>query len=85
MVEFIERNGYRFEHPSGGLMETAEMIEKLAGELVTEEEFSAWLADRISGPYSDDAPADDGQRTSLRSGSVRPGGRAGTRRQPAMR
>jgi prophage maintenance system killer protein len=36
MTEFIERNGYRFEHPPGGLMETAEMIEKLAAEMVTE-------------------------------------------------
>ena len=60
MVEFIERNGYRFEHPPGGLMETAEMIEKLAAELITEAEFSAWLGDRISGPHSDQASVDDG-------------------------
>src|SRR5215216_4040665 len=33
MLEFIERNGYRFEHTPGGLMETAEMIEKLAAEM----------------------------------------------------
>ena len=50
MAEFIERNGYTFEHPAGGLMETAEMIEKLAAQLVSEEEFRAWLAERISGP-----------------------------------
>jgi death on curing protein len=60
MVEFVERNGYRFAHPPGGLMETAEMIENLAAEMITEEEFSAWLADRITGPYSDEAPVDDG-------------------------
>ena len=39
-------------------METAEMIEKLAAEMVTEQEFSAWLADRISGPHPEDQPAD---------------------------
>jgi death-on-curing protein len=48
MVEFIERNGCAFEHGPGGLMETAEMIEKLAAELVSEEEFGVWLAGRIS-------------------------------------
>lgn len=50
MVEFIERNGRTFEHPAGGLMETAEMIERLAAQLVSEEEFRSWLAERISGP-----------------------------------
>ena len=60
MVEFIERNDYRFEHPPGGLMETAEMVEKLAAELITEAEFAAWLADRVSSPHSDRASADDG-------------------------
>jgi death-on-curing protein len=49
MVEFIERNGHRFEHPPGGLMETAEMIERLAAELVGEQEFAAWVAERIGG------------------------------------
>jgi hypothetical protein len=41
-------------------METSEMIEKLAAEMVTEEEFSAWLAACISGPCPGDPPADDG-------------------------
>jgi death-on-curing protein len=50
MSEFIERNGYTFEHPAGGLMETAEMIERLAAQLVSEEEFRGWLDERISGP-----------------------------------
>jgi hypothetical protein len=49
-VEFIERNGHTFEHPAGGLMETAEMIERLAAQLVSEEEFRSWFAERISGP-----------------------------------
>lgn len=50
MSEFIERNGYTFEHPDGGLMETAEMVERLAAQLVSEDEFCAWLAERIGGP-----------------------------------
>jgi death-on-curing protein len=50
MAEFIERNGYMFEHPVGGMMETADMIERLAAQLVSEDEFRAWLAERISGP-----------------------------------
>ena len=47
MLEFIERNGRTFEHPAGGLMETAETIEKLAAGTVSEDEFEAWLAARI--------------------------------------
>jgi death-on-curing protein len=41
MIEFIERNGYASEHPAGALMETAEMIETLAAETVSEDEFEA--------------------------------------------
>jgi hypothetical protein len=41
---------HTFEHPAGGLMETAEMIERLAAQLVSEDEFCSWLAERISGP-----------------------------------
>ena len=47
MREFIERNGYVFEHGAGGLMETAAMIEKLAAESITEEHFRDWLSERI--------------------------------------
>jgi death-on-curing protein len=50
MREFIERNGYAFEHPQGGLMETAAMIEKLAAESITEEHFRDWLSERIREP-----------------------------------
>jgi death-on-curing protein len=50
MVEFIERNGFAFEHPAGGLLETAEMIENLAAETIDEEAFRTWLAERISRP-----------------------------------
>jgi death-on-curing protein len=49
MVEFIERNGAVFEHPPGGLMATAEMIERLAAQTVTEDEFRAWVRDRTRG------------------------------------
>jgi hypothetical protein len=47
MREFIERNGCTFEHAPGGLMETAEMIEKLASASITEAHFQHWLAERI--------------------------------------
>jgi death-on-curing protein len=50
MREFIERNGHTFEHPPGGLMESAEMIENLAADRITEDELAAWLADRITRP-----------------------------------
>ena len=50
MVEFIERNGAVFEHPPEGLMATAEMIERLAAQTVTEDEFRAWVRDRMRGP-----------------------------------
>jgi death-on-curing protein len=50
MVEFIERNGAVFEHPADGLMATAEMIERLAAQTVTEDEFRAWVRERTRGP-----------------------------------
>lgn len=50
MREFIERNGYAFEHAEGGLMETATMMEKLAAESITEEQFREWLSERIREP-----------------------------------
>jgi death-on-curing protein len=48
MIEFIERNGRTFAHPAGGLDETAETIENTAAGTVSEEEFRAWVADRVS-------------------------------------
>jgi death-on-curing protein len=50
MVEFIERNGCAFEHPAEGLMATAETIERLAAETISEEEFRAWVAERTNCP-----------------------------------
>lgn len=32
MIEFVERNGRSWTHPTGGLEETATIIERLAGE-----------------------------------------------------
>ena len=50
MVEFIERNGRSWQHPSGGLLETATMIQRIAGEppLLSEPEFLSWVAERIA-------------------------------------
>ncbi len=50
MVEFIERNGCNFEHPLEGLMATAEMMERLAAQMVSEEDFRVWVAERVRGP-----------------------------------
>jgi death-on-curing protein len=50
MIEFIERNGRVFEHPPEGWTATAEMIERLAARTVTEDEFRAWVAERIREP-----------------------------------
>ncbi len=50
MVEFIERNGRTWTHPPGGLLETATMIQRLAGEPppLSEQDFLAWAARQIS-------------------------------------
>lgn len=50
MIEFVERNGRIWTHPARGLEETAEMLERLAGEPppLNEEDFRAWVTRRIS-------------------------------------
>lgn len=48
MIEFIERNGRTFEHQNGDLMVTAKMVEDIAASSITEEDFLAWIAERIS-------------------------------------
>lgn len=50
MIEFVERNRRVWTHPAAGLDETAEMIERLAGEPppLSEQDFRAWVARRIS-------------------------------------
>jgi death on curing protein len=50
MVEFIERNGATFTHPDGDLMATARVIEDLAADLLSEDDFRSWVAERVSGP-----------------------------------
>lgn len=56
MIEFIERNGAGFTHPSGELMATAETIENLAASRITETEFISWVRERIAeGEDEDDA------------------------------
>jgi len=50
MIEFVERNGHTWTHPAaGGVLETATMIERLAGEPppLSEDDFRAWVAQRI--------------------------------------
>jgi prophage maintenance system killer protein len=47
MVEFVERNDATFVHGDGGLPETAEAIELLAADYLSERDFIAWVAARI--------------------------------------
>jgi death on curing protein len=48
MREFIDRNDRTFSHPNDDLMATAEMIERLAASTASEDEFIAWVTERIS-------------------------------------
>lgn len=50
MIEFVERNGRTWTHSERGFDETAEMVERLAGEPppLTEGDFRAWVVRRIS-------------------------------------
>jgi death-on-curing protein len=50
MIEFVERNGRTWTHARRGIEETAEMLERLAGEPppLTEGDFCAWVVRRIS-------------------------------------
>lgn len=48
MVEFVERNGATFTHPDGDLMATAQVIESLAADLISEPDFRSWVAERVS-------------------------------------
>src|SRR5215213_4928152 len=50
MREFIDRNGATFTHPDGGLDETAQIIEDLAAGLVAEDDFRAWVHERVDDP-----------------------------------
>jgi death-on-curing protein len=48
MWEFLARNRTTFDHPSDDLMDTAQMIEDLAANLVSEADFIAWVLERVS-------------------------------------
>jgi hypothetical protein len=48
MVEFIERNGRRFEpEPTDTPSSTADALVALAAHEISEQDFIVWLADRI--------------------------------------
>jgi death-on-curing protein len=46
MWEFLARNGATFTHPEGSLGNTAQMIEDLAANAVSERDFTAWVLQR---------------------------------------
>jgi death-on-curing protein len=48
MWEFLARNEVTFIHPPGGLDGTAQVIEDLAAGSVSEQDFVAWVLQRIS-------------------------------------
>jgi death-on-curing protein len=48
MREFIDRNDATFAQPTEGLSATASVIENLAAAAISETEFMAWVADRLS-------------------------------------
>jgi len=57
MREFIERNGGSFVHGPGGLMETAEVIERVAAGTMGERAFIDWVGERIRRPRDLTEPA----------------------------
>lgn len=48
MREFLDRNGVTFTHPSEGLDGTAQAIEDLAANTLSEADFATWVLERIS-------------------------------------
>jgi death-on-curing protein len=49
MREFLDRNGMSFTHPPDGLDGTAQAIEDLAANVLSEREFIAWVLARVAG------------------------------------
>jgi death-on-curing protein len=47
MREFIARNGYEWTQPHGGEDEIASVIEVLTAGMLAEDEFIAWVAERL--------------------------------------
>jgi death on curing protein len=56
MREFVDRNGGSFTHPPEGLDGTAQTIEDLAANVLSETDFIAWVLARLdndSAPHAD--------------------------------
>ncbi|MGA9314213.1 MAG: Fic family protein [Solirubrobacteraceae bacterium] len=49
MREFLDRNGAVFQHPADGLEGTAQTIEDLAANVLSEHDFVVWVSERIDG------------------------------------
>jgi death on curing protein len=49
MREFLDRNGVPFVHPADGLDGTAQAIEELAANVLSERAFIAWMLARTGG------------------------------------
>ncbi|MGO9322508.1 MAG: type II toxin-antitoxin system death-on-curing family toxin [Solirubrobacteraceae bacterium] len=49
MREFLDRNGVSFAHPPDGLDGTAQTIENLAANVLSEADFIAWVLARVRG------------------------------------
>jgi death-on-curing protein len=47
MREFLDRNGTVFTHPTDGLDGTAQTIEDLAANILSESDFTTWVGERI--------------------------------------
>jgi hypothetical protein len=47
MWEFLARNGVAFIHPPEGLDGTAQVVEDLAAGSLSEQDFVAWMLQRI--------------------------------------
>lgn len=48
LIEFVERNGYRWSPPKGGDDEVVETILQVASRQLNEDAFLTWVRDRIS-------------------------------------
>jgi death-on-curing protein len=49
MREFLDRNGAVFTQPADGIDGTAQAIEDLAANVLSEHDFIAWVLERTSG------------------------------------
>lgn len=49
MREFLDRNGVGFTHPPDGFDGTAQAIEDIAANVISEKDFIAWVLARVGG------------------------------------